>query len=396
MIITDFGDVIGARMQREHRTLAVRWFERLLDLVPVEAAEVFPTESLLDHVPALIVEISHYLRQPEDEAIASNTAILEKASELGALRHAQRASLHQVLREYHLLGGVLVSFVLDELQGGGVSASAPDAVRLVSRLHQAVDVLSQVTVEAFVGLYTRTIADQADRLDQLTRMAAHEWRQPLGVLQFGIRVLRRPDVDPQVTDRTLASVERSVQHLVDLTRKLEAMARVRSSGDNAVIQSVSVAAIAHEAARQLREMADARDVRISVTEDTPSLTVDVGRLELAFVNLLSNAIKYSDPDKAERYVEVVSAVAEEGSVRIEVRDNGIGIPEAALATIFERFTRAHTNHDDLLHVGGIGLGLSIVEDCVRAMHGRIEARSVEGQGSTFIITLPAAESAHLK
>jgi len=395
MIITDFGDLIGARMQSEHRTLAARWFERLLDLVPVDAREVFPTESLLDHVPALIVEISHYLRQPEDEAIASNTAILEKAGELGALRHAQRASLHQVLREYHLLGGVLVSFVLDELQRSDVSASAAEAVRLVSRLHQAVDVLSQATVEAFVGLYNRTIADQAERLEQLTRMAAHEWRQPLGVLQFGVRVLRRPDVDPQVTDRTLASVERSVEHLVDLTRKLETMARVRSPGDNAVVQTVSVTTIAQEAARQLREMADARGVRISVSEDMPTLTVDVGRLELAFVNLLSNAIKYSDPDKAERHVEV-NAVADDECVRVEVRDNGIGIPEAAVATIFERFTRAHTNHSDLLHIGGIGLGLSIVDDCIRSMRGRIEARSVEGQGSSFIMTLPAAESVHLK
>jgi signal transduction histidine kinase len=393
MIITDFGDLIGARMESEYRTLAARWFERLLDLVPVDAREVFPTESLLDHVPALIVEISHYLRQPEGEAIASNTAILQKASELGALRHTQRASLHQVLREYHLLGGVLVTFVLEELRRNDVSASATEAIQLVSRLHQAVDVLSQATVEAFVGLYTRTIADQSERLDQLTRMAAHEWRQPLGVLQFGVGVLRRPGVDPQVMDRTLASVERSVQHLVDLTRKLEAMARVRSSDDNAVVQTVPVATIAQEAARQLREMADAREVRITVAEDMPTLTVDVGRLELAFVNLLSNAIKYSDPDKAERHVEVAGAVDDDGSARIEVRDNGIGIPDAALTTIFERFTRAHPDHADLMHVGGIGLGLSIVADCVRAMRGRIDVRSVEGDGSTFIITLPAVESA---
>jgi hypothetical protein len=107
MITTDFGDLIGARMRIEHQQLAARWFTRLLDLVPVDARDVFPTESLLDHVPALIVEISHYVCQPQAEAIASNTAILKKASELGALRHAQRASLHQVLREYQLLGGVL-------------------------------------------------------------------------------------------------------------------------------------------------------------------------------------------------------------------------------------------------------------------------------------------------
>jgi len=390
MIITEFGDLIAARMRSEHRTLAARWFERLLDFVPVSAREVFPTESLLDHVPALIVEISDYLRAPNGEAIVSNTAILDKAGELGALRHAQRASLHQVLREYHLLCDVLVSFVLDELERTGASPSATDAVHLVSRLHQAVDVLSQATVEAFVGLYTRTIAEQSERLDQFTRMAAHEWRQPLGVLQFGVRLLRRPDADPQVRDRMLGTVERSVQHLAELTSKLEAMARVRSTGDNAIVQTVSVTTIAQEASRQLREMADARGVDIRVAESMPTVNVDVGRLELAFVNLLSNAIKYSDPDKAERHVEVTGETTSEGGVRIEIRDNGVGIPQSALATIFERFTRAHADEAAFLHVGGIGLGLSIVEDCVRAMNGRIEVHSVEHQGSSFIIALPSA------
>ena len=115
MIITDFGDLIAARMRSEHRTIASRWFERLLEILPVDARDIFPTESLLDHVPALILEIGDYLGQPQGEAIASNTAILEKASELGALRHSQRASLHQVVREYQVLRGVLVAFVLEEM-----------------------------------------------------------------------------------------------------------------------------------------------------------------------------------------------------------------------------------------------------------------------------------------
>ena len=65
MILTDFGDVIAERMRAEHRALATRWFERLLDLLPVDAREIFPTESLLDHVPALILEISAYLRDAD-------------------------------------------------------------------------------------------------------------------------------------------------------------------------------------------------------------------------------------------------------------------------------------------------------------------------------------------
>jgi signal transduction histidine kinase len=388
MIITDFGDLIATRMRSEHRALATRWFERLLDLLPVDARDIFPTESLLDHVPALILEISEYLRQPSGDAIAANTAILEKAHELGALRHAQRASLHQVLREYQVLGGVLVTFVVDELERAGISPAPTETVQLVSRLHQSVNVLSQATVEAFVGLYTQTIADQAERLDQFNRMAAHEWRQPLGALQFGVRLLRDADFDRPRMERTLANVERNVQRLIDLTHKLETIARVRSNGDNPIVQTLSISTVAQEAARQLREMANARTVAIRVADDLPTLTVDVGRLELAFVNLLSNAIKYADPDKTDRYVEIVGDTAVDGWIQVEVRDNGVGIPEAAAATIFERFTRAHTDDAAMAHVGGIGLGLSIVEDCVRAMGGHIHVESVERRGTTFTLKLP--------
>jgi signal transduction histidine kinase len=388
MIATDFADVIAARMQAEHRALAARWFERLLDLLPVDARDVFPTESLLDHVPALILEISGYLRQPEEGAIAANTAIMEKARELGALRHGQRASLHQVLREYQVLGGVLVTFVLEEMERLSATPPPAECALLVSRLHQAVNVLSQSTVETFVTLYTQTIAEQNERLEQFTRMAAHEWRQPLGAVQFGVSLLRGGDMDPGRAERTLAAVDRNVQHLVELTRKLEALARMHSSGDNAVVQEVSAGAVAQEAARQLREMADARGVEIQIGEDLPTLTVDVGRLELVLMNLLSNAIKYSDPEKPRRHV-VVSA-AHEGDVwcRIEVSDNGVGIPEPALATIFQRFTRAHADRDDLAHVTGVGLGLSIAEDCTRAMSGHIDVRSVEHEGTVFSLTLP--------
>jgi signal transduction histidine kinase len=375
-------------MRAEHRTLAGRWFERLLDLLPVDARSVFPTESLLDHVPTLILEISTYLREPEDGAISSNTAILDKARELGALRHEQKASLHQVLREYQLLGGVLVNFVLEESVRLGVTPSPRECVLLVSRLHQAVNLLSQSTVEAFVTLYTQTIADQSERLEQFTRMAAHEWRQPLGALRFGVGLLGEANMDAERTRRTVAALQRNLTHLVELTHKLETIARMHDRADNLVLQEVPAATVVSQAARQLREMADARDVAIRVSDNLPSLTVDVGRLELVFVNLLSNAIKYSDPAKRARQVDVTAGEADAASCRIIVADNGIGIPKESLTTIFERFTRAHAERPDLPHVSGIGLGLSIVEDCVRAMRGRIEVTSEEGVGTTFVLTLP--------
>ena len=390
MITTEFSDLIAERMAAEHQALAARWFERLLDLLPVEAREVFPTESLLDHIPSLIREISTCLRQPE-EAIAANSAILEKARELGALRHAQRASLHQVLREYQLLGGILVTFVLEEIERGGQAPSPTQSVAAAARLHQAVNILSQYTVEAFVGLYTQTIAAQNERLEEFTRMASHELRQPLGVVQFGVGLLRQNHQDPARAQKTLEAVERNVQQLVDLTHKLESIARMQSSGDDAVVQEVSLGSVAQEAARQLREMADARGVEIRIADSLPTVTVDVGRLELILLNLLSNAVKYSDPAKPIRTVDV-TATAEDDGCRIEVRDNGLGIPAEALATIFKRFTRAHADRHDLPRVTGIGLGLSIVEDSVRVLGGRIEVESVEAQGTTFLIQLPSSPS----
>lgn len=389
LIITDFGDLLAARMRSAHQTLAGRWFERLQDLLPVGARDVFPTESLLDHVPALILQISDYLRHPSGEAIASNTAILEKAQELGALRHSQRASLHQVLREYQILGRVLVAFVTEELENDGTSVPATEAVALIARLQQAVDVLAQATVETFVGLYTQTIADQADRLDQFTRMAVHEWRQPLGALAVGVRLIREAGLEGPELQHMLARVERHVRHLAELTGKLEAIARVRSSDDNAVVQRVPVASVAQEAARQLREMAEARGVEVRIADSLPVLTVDVGRLELVLVNLLSNAIKYSDPAKSNRFVEVFASPPASRLAPIHVRDNGIGIPEASLGIIFQRFTRAHEDRAGVPHVGGMGLGLSIVDECVRAMGGEIGVESAVGQGTTFTIALPA-------
>src|SRR5262245_62763372 len=243
MITEGFSDLIAERMGEEHCALATRWFDRLLDLLPVEARDVFPSDTLLDHIPALIREIANYLRQPEEEAIAANTAIMQKARELGALRHSQRASLHQVLREYHVLGGVLVTFVVEAMSRQPAMPSALESAALVSRLNQAVNVLSQATVETFVTLYTQTIAEQNERLEQFTRMAAHEWRQPLGTLQFGVRLLRRPDFDSSRLEHTLDAVERNVQRLVDLTNKLESIARMHDDGDNAIVQAVSAATV---------------------------------------------------------------------------------------------------------------------------------------------------------
>lgn len=390
MITTGFSEAIADRISSEHALLAGRWFARLNDLLPVGANEVFPSDSLLDHIPTLIVDISVYLKAPEEEAIAANTQVVQKARELGTLRHQQRASLHQVLREYQLLGAILLRFVEDEAIRMMLTPSAAECIAVVSRLHHAVSVLLQETVETFVGLYTATITEQAERLRQFTRMATHEWRQPLAPISTAVSLLRMPGLTSAQQAQTVDMIERNVAKLVEMTLKLERVARLDGEADNASLQAVSISAVAQEAARQLREMADARGVELRIAVDMPAVIVDVGRLELALVNLLSNAIKYCDPAKDERFVEITARARDEGGCDIVIRDNGVGIPQLRIARVFERFTRAHADHAQLESVAGVGLGLAIVDDCVSAMDGSVKVESEEGVGTTFVLALPAA------
>ena len=388
IVTTGFAESIADRLAAEHTGLAARWFARLGDLLPVDASEVFPSDSLLDHIPSLIVDISNYVKAPEAEAIAANSLVLGKAKELGAMRHQQRASLHQVLREYQLLGGILVRFVQDESVRLGLTPSPEECMAVVTRLHQAVNVLSQETVETFVSLYTTTITAQSERLRQFTRMATHEWRQPLAPIMAAISVMRMPTLTPQQQASMLDMIARNADSLVEMTRKLERLARLDGDSDNVSVQDVSLTLVAREAARQVREMADARGVDIRIADDMPAVVVDVGRLELALVNLLSNAIKYADAAKAERFVAISSQPVNDGGFELRVSDNGIGIPADRFDQVFRRFRRAHDDRPEFELVTGVGLGLAIVDDCVKAINGSIRLESAEGVGTTFLLTLP--------
>lgn len=389
MVTTEFADIIGDRIAAEHGTLAARWFERLRELVPVRPNEVFPSDRLLDHIPSLIVDLSRFVKSPEEEAIAANTHVVGKARELGTLRHEQRASLHQVLREYQLLGHILMRFVEEECVRLKLTPAPGECMVVAARVHGAVNALLQETVETFVRLYTDTISEQSERLRQFTRMATHEWRQPLAPISAAVSLLRLPGLTTSQRAQTVDMIARNVTHLVELTYKLERVARLDSGADDPSMQDVSLTAVATEAARQLRDMANARNVALLVDADMPSLIVDVGRLELALVNLMSNAIKYSDPTKEQRFVKVSATAAAGGGCEIHIADNGIGIPADRIDGVFRRFTRAHADQEQFEAVSGVGLGLAIVDDCVRAMNGTTTLESTPGQGTRFRITLPA-------
>src|SRR6185295_3911153 len=130
--------------------------------VPADA--VFPSNQLLDHIPALIDEIAAYLRAPAADEIAANTAVMNKARELCILRHEQQASVHQLLREYEILGEILESFVFDETRRLGLVPTCDECFEVLQRLTRSSRILMRTTVDTFVGEYTAAIQERNERI----------------------------------------------------------------------------------------------------------------------------------------------------------------------------------------------------------------------------------------
>jgi signal transduction histidine kinase len=384
-IAGDFGHQIGSRMSEAHESLAARWLDRLNELLPVTAGEVFPTGALLDHIPSLIREIAGYLKDEEVDEFAANTFVLDKARELGELRYEQRASVHQLLREYRVLSAILVRFVEEETTRLDVIPPS-EVIAVLRRLSQAVAVLQQTTVETFIAKYTAQIDEQTRRLENFNRMVSHELRQPIGALQFAVKLAEASDEAVALAGYREV-IDRNLTRLVRLTDQLAMMSRLKTSTDTAQTQRLPLSLVAREVARQLRDMAERRDVDIRISETLPIIEVDVAAVELILVNLISNAIKYSDPSKPERIVQVLGEAAPE-AWSIVVEDNGMGIASEHLPRVFERAYRAHAERDEELGTDGFGLGLAIVSDCVKDLGGEITVESRPGEGASFKVRLP--------
>jgi signal transduction histidine kinase len=246
-------------------------------------------------------------------------------------------------------------------------------------------------VDTFIAEYTATIQERNDRLRNFNRMASHELRTPLGTLLFAAAALDQPAVrnDNERLGRVAEAIRGNTQRLARLVENLQRIARLGESPDAPNTQRIDLSVLAGEVAKQLEDMAAARGVSLVIDERLPEICVDPARLELVLLNLVSNAIKYCDPDKPQPFVGIAAVQGTEpGTIVLNVRDNGLGVPEELQHTIFERFSRAHAHLDETLGVSGTGLGLAIVAECVEAIGGTIRCESMVGEGTTFVLTVP--------
>ena len=217
----------------------------------------------------------------------------------------------------------------------------------------------------------------------LSRQLAHEIQAPLTSLELQLRKLseQRPESE-LVADclDEIASLKRLVTSFLELGTP---------EPPELTPSALELAPVFHSVEKRFRPIAAARNVKLQMDYGSVSAVFDARATERILANLVDNAIKFSR-DRGTVHVFARARVSN-GSVELEVRDEGIGIATEARALIFKPFYRVNreVGREVGREVTGFGLGLAISKRLAEAQRGSLHCKSDLGRGSSFILTLPA-------
>ncbi len=242
------------------------------------------------------------------------------------------------------------------------------------------------------GCATRRVAErQANRLkSEFLNHLTHELRTPLTAI-MGFNKLNQftDDLGRESRIHNSAIIGRNCEHLLALINNNLDLAKIEAG--TLVIAPVPEDAeqLVRDVVATMQPLADDKRLRLRFTRGTvlpPVLLLDAFRVRQILINLLSNALKFTQSGTVELVASWHLA-----ALQIEVRDTGPGIPDEALARVFEPFEQADASIAQ--RFGGTGLGLAITRNLVSLMNGTIEVESKRGIGSTFRVRIPSEAAA---
>ena len=229
------------------------------------------------------------------------------------------------------------------------------------------------------------VHEQHEMRSGVVSAVSHQLRTPLTSLRMSIHLLLEEQVgalNEKQTELLLAARDDS-ERLVAILDDLLDINRMESGKSRIALEPATPRALARDSIEAF--LADAKDKGVTlvndVPDDLPEVMADAEKIRHVFANLLSNALRFTGPGGA----VTIHASLERGCVTFAVEDTGKGIAAADMKQVFEPFYRAPGQDDR----SGLGLGLAIAREIVRAHGGEVGAESVVGKGSVFRFTLPA-------
>jgi PAS domain S-box-containing protein len=235
------------------------------------------------------------------------------------------------------------------------------------------------------GLY-RELRDADRRKDEFLAMLAHELRNPLAPIRNALDLMSMEQADEETVRWSREIMRRQVEHMVRLVDDLLDVSRIMRGKIELRKEPVELAAVVQRAVETARPVIDAQrhQLQVVLPQQPVWLEADPIRLAQVLSNLLNNAAKYTEQGGH----IWLSAERDDGHVRFRVRDDGMGIAPEMIPHLFELFTQADQSLDRAQ--GGLGIGLSLVQNLVQMHGGTVTASSQgPGTGSEFVVELPA-------
>lgn len=225
--------------------------------------------------------------------------------------------------------------------------------------------------------------------DEFLASMSHELRTPLNSI-LGMTEALQDEVYGDVTARqrkALTAIDASGRHLLSLINDILDLAKIESGQAELTYSTVDVEALCQSTLRLVQPTAEKKHVTLCATLDpaVKTMQADGRRLKQILLNLLSNAVKFT-PDAGLIKLEVTGRQSDEPVVQFIVSDTGVGIPEEAIAHLFQPFIQVDSSLSR--QYDGTGLGLALVYRMVEMHGGSVTVNSEVGQGSRFTVTLP--------
>ncbi len=222
--------------------------------------------------------------------------------------------------------------------------------------------------------------------DEFISVVSHELRTPLASIHGGLNLLSSGLLNPESEKgrRIIQIASDNDDRLVLLVNDILELERLESGKIKLTMQSCNTADLIVNATNMVQVMANRARIALSTSSQSILLVADPDRIIQVLTNLLSNAIKFSE--KGNTVWITLEQQTDETQVLFTVKDQGRGIPEEQLDSIFERFHQVDAS--DSRKKGGTGLGLAICQSIVQQHGGQIWVKSILGEGSSFCFTLP--------
>ena len=232
------------------------------------------------------------------------------------------------------------------------------------------------------------MADRLEQMEDKRRLfvsnASHELKTPLSSIKLlSESILSMQEDNDTYISEFMNDINGEVDRLAKIVDRLLTLTKLDADADALEIKQTSINMLLDRVSRSLKPQAELKNITTEVLYDEEVYAeIDIAKMWQVIYNITDNAIKYTQEQGT-----VKTTLIDEGDFcRIEIEDNGIGIPEADVDKVFDRFYRVDKARSR--ESGGTGLGLSIVKDMVELHNGNIFVDSKEGEGTKFILVLP--------